>query len=132
MENSKNNDQNSCSSDIDYAKTYPLLSTDFFHNILLKKVHPDAEAVRILGVTLKSALPAGENFASEMVRAIIDYSVNDGAKVTKRFILKMCSPSIDSYVKGVFDRETNLYLDVLPKVEALLNSIGDNTKVAPM
>lgn len=90
-------------------------------------------------VTLKSfyaenALLGGENFSSIMLRLKVDFEHSQKVK-QKTFIIKI---AIDSQEFAgvceescIFEKEIEVYMKILPKVEELLESIGEHGQIAP-
>lgn len=111
--------------------TYTWLSNDLFKRIIHKD-YPDGN-VEVESFSAKSALQPGENYGSTMIRTTVQYII-DGIKLEKRFIIKAghYKKEVREMLKEmrIFDRETTVYRDIIPKLEQLLADIGDNSKLA--
>lgn len=117
---------------------YPWLNNEFFHRILSKDYPNDG--VTIEDYQAKPALSYGENYASQMIRVIVHYNVtNNNGNVKKnceqRFVIKALhiNEEMARMTKEfkIFDKEIIVYQHVLPAVEKLLLSVGDDTKLSP-
>lgn len=120
----------------DLAKHYQWCNADFFHEIISKE-YPD-ETISIENVNLKPALKFGENYASQMVRAIIQYRFGNAANDQLqeiRFVIKalLINEKMAELTKEykIFDKEIIMYEHILPVVEKLLTEVGDHSKLAP-
>lgn len=110
------------------------ITSDFLQDVL-KEYFKD-ETLRISDLIIRAAGNGGERgkgFASEMHRATFNMTKNGE---TSKF-----SVIIKDHPKGfmgaiavkskLFKREILAYTEILPHIEALLSSLGDNTKIAP-
>ncbi|XP_017488034.1 PREDICTED: uncharacterized protein LOC108376340 [Rhagoletis zephyria] len=110
------------------------ITAEFLQDVLKEYFKDDTLEVR--EIVVKSALGGanvGSGYASEMHRATFNLARKDG---TGRF-----SVIIKDHPKGytgvvahkskLFKREIVAYKEILPRVEELLASIGDKTKIAP-
>lgn len=106
---------------------FPWITDDLLKRI----VHQPTNLVRIHSVDIRNALEVGENFASDMMRMRIEFDADKVARSTKSVIIKaMKSDQSMSKEMGLFRREIAAYALVLPRVEAVLRSIGDKTRFA--
>lgn len=105
---------------------YPWIDCNLFEE-LLRQDFPASDIV-IHDYCLRAALASGENYASQMIRAEVNYSVNNSVCKQIKFIIKAAIPQEDgtlSYeMRGVFDVEILMYDEVLNKVYDLVKAIG--------
>lgn len=122
-------------------ETYPWI-TDSFILENLRKIEKDAE-ITLNSFDIRDALEKGENFCSSIFRISVKYEVNvnnnldDKLKKEKSFILKteIQNDEFDSISNqlNLFAREITAYERILPRVQQLLKTIGDDdTRFAPM
>lgn len=113
---------------------YPWLNSALFNRILQKEF--PSNVVHVQKYAVKVALGKGENFTSQMLRALVSYTVDaSGDNHEFSFIIKAghTDLSVRSVFAemGVFDRETVCYEYVLPKVYELLAGADDNSRLSP-
>ncbi|XP_011294434.1 uncharacterized protein LOC101893605 [Musca domestica] len=110
------------------------ITAEFLQDVLKEYFKDDTlEVHEIVVKSVSTDAARGSGFASEMHRAIFNLKRND---VTGKF-----SVIIKDHPKGftgvvahkskLFKREIMAYKEIIPRVEELLASIGDTTKVAP-
>lgn len=114
--------------------SYPWITNDFFLKIV-QSVEQSAEEISITSFTVAAALAKGQNYGSNMLRAIVTYT-HRNRTVTLPLIIKcgiVANAELGKYYTelGLFRKEINIYRNVLPEVEKRLRSIGDQTKLAP-
>lgn len=116
------------------AASYPWISNAFFERILRREHNDDSIVVK--DYTLKAALGKGENFASQMLRARVNYtSIKDPSADHISLIVKA---AVTNNVKmaalhselGLFRKEIIAFKQIIPEVEKLLRSIGDYSRVS--
>lgn len=113
---------------------HKFITESFFQEILQKQYSNDS--IQVEKLKLEAALAKGENFSSDIIRVEVEFRLNDNAvKKSANYILKV-GHSNDSTQElldefDVFHREIVAYRDILPAVDRLLLSVGDNTKLAP-
>lgn len=113
--------------DINYREHFQWLDEPFFENILRRDRQNGS--LRILAIDVKEALAKGENYFSQMLRVTAKFYDASSNELTESFIAK---GMLISNVPGViaemkfFHKEIVNYEKVLPELEALLRSIGDN------
>ena len=117
-----------------FKTLYPLINNSLFEDIISKNKQTQ---VIIDDFTLASAIGKGENYGSNMLRAIVNYSTNDkNSKQSIKFIIKIetTNEKAAQLVRdiGAFEKEVTIYKDILPEVEKLLKKIGYNKKLSPM
>lgn len=112
---------------------HSFLNKTFFENVLQKK-HNDPGLV-VDSFELKPALGKGENYSSDIIRAVINFTTGISDQHSEQFILKVglsnsnMSDMLEKY--DVFHREIVVYDQILPVIQSLLLSINDKTKLAP-
>ncbi|XP_052863303.1 uncharacterized protein LOC128269939 [Anopheles cruzii] len=91
---------------------------------------------RLVSYEVALATKKGDNYASEMYRVAVGYETGTGETVRRNLILKvMPSGELQQQVmeeNSIYPRETVIYREILPKVYALLRSIGDTTIISPI
>lgn len=119
----------------DLSQYYPWLNNEFFEQILGNE-NPTAN-ISVESVHIKPALNHGENYASQMIRATVQYFINENFDdvqeirfVIKALVINEAMARITKEFK-MFDREVIVYQHIMPEVEKLLESIGDDTKLSP-
>ncbi|KAH8399038.1 hypothetical protein KR215_001186, partial [Drosophila sulfurigaster] len=105
------------------------LNTEYFTQILIK--YENAPELIINNLKLTPASAQGDHYASVMFRAFVEYTTSNGS-CSKSFILKTMPEQggrkkemVDD--SHIFHTEIAMYTEVLPKFEAILRSVGDNT-----
>nr|XP_029724744.1 uncharacterized protein LOC109412338 [Aedes albopictus] len=108
---------------------------DLLLSILKAEQHGSAE-IKIVDFNVEAATKKGDNYASEMYRADLEYE-KDGKLVKCRRNLEgkvIPSGEIQRMImekNSIFPREIAVYRDILPKIHSLLESIGDSTLISP-
>lgn len=101
------------------------LDENFFSSILKKEFdHFDIE-----NLSIKNALPKGENYASVINRVTIDIKDKDGKKHQKSYLLKKENDGQSlamSKNMQLFRREQEMFEVVIPKFEKLFNEVGES------
>ncbi|XP_058055650.1 uncharacterized protein LOC131207058 [Anopheles bellator] len=91
---------------------------------------------RLVSYEVALATKKGDNYASDMYRVAVHYETGAGETVRRNLILKvMPSGELQQQVmeeNSIYPRETVIYREILPKVYALLRSIGDPTIISPI
>ncbi|XP_037043490.1 uncharacterized protein LOC119079604 [Bradysia coprophila] len=105
----------------------PWINSSLFEE-LLRKDFPASDII-VHDYRLKPALARGENYASQMIRAEVNYSMN-GENKQIRFIIKAALAKdalkqLSDEMKGIFYTEIAMYNDVLTKVHDLLKASGE-------
>lgn len=115
-------------------KQHKFLTKEFFENIL-QKHHSDV-SIQVTGIKVEAALGKGENYASDIIRAQVEYKTGlSGDHRMQQYIVKasLADSNMQDMLEeyDVFHREIVVYDKILPYVESLLLSINDKTKLAP-
>ncbi|KAH8330351.1 hypothetical protein KR067_001592 [Drosophila pandora] len=110
------------------------LTADFLQDVL--KEHFKEEQLAVTELIVKSAQVGDQavGFASEMHRASFNLQRGSAAKSKFSVIVKDHPKGQTGAVaqrSKLFKREILAYKEVLPRVQELLQSIGDSTKIAP-
>ncbi|XP_058817294.1 uncharacterized protein LOC131680598 [Topomyia yanbarensis] len=103
---------------------------------LLKAEHASSEnqSLEILKYSVCAATKKGDNYASEMFRATIEYVMDNEQRKCTRILKVIPSGDIQRIVmekNNIFPREIAVYKDILPRIHRLLKSIGDLTVISP-
>ena len=118
----------------DYTSLYPYLNKEFFEKVL----NGDTKIYSVSDYTIDAALGKGENYTSQMLRCCVNYTcVKTNEKKSTKYVIKaaiVVNQTANEMIQelGLFKSEIAIYKLVLPQVEKLLKSIGDNTKLAPV
>ncbi|XP_016980501.1 uncharacterized protein LOC108045630 [Drosophila rhopaloa] len=121
---SKTKDENSSQIQIpDWVKP------EVFEDVLKRKVKDYKE---IKSMRAEPGVPAGENYATIMLRVELDVETKDKSQTTKAFMLKTPHQS-EKYRKVIektdmFDVERGMYLKVVPELEQLYRDVGVEVK----
>lgn len=117
---------------VDLQSIYPWISKELFHKTLANEF--PTHIIKVEKYTIFAAVPDGENFGSQMIRAVVQYLLDNSPREF-RFVIK--AMHYKEEVKKVanemqaFQREIYIYKHVLPAIEKLLLAeTGDDTKVA--
>ncbi|XP_067633463.1 uncharacterized protein [Eurosta solidaginis] len=99
----------------------------------LRIYHKDKH-LKIRRLHIKPALGKGENFGGVMTRISVDYHTSNGTNAIGRYIVKSSFEGDEASCKlmepfDMFNREMNIYEQVLPKLNELLHEIGDNDQI---
>lgn len=120
---------------VDFQSLYPWITTEFFERILQRE-HDD-NSIRVRSYTLKAALAKGENYLSQMLRTTVRFTTDSSttsAEQSIALIIKTVSPNAEinavTAELGLFRKEIVAFQTVIPAVEKLLRSIGDETKLS--
>ncbi|XP_053958462.1 uncharacterized protein LOC128863360 [Anastrepha ludens] len=111
------------------------ISEDFFKQILDKA---ESESVKIINMQLSPGTVKNDNYASVLFRAKLKYVLcaQPAQEKCRSFIMKT-GPIVDGIRKDkmselpLFETEVKMYTKVLPKIEAELRAIGDETVLSP-
>lgn len=109
---------------IELQNAYPWIDNNLFEEML--RIDFPTENLIIRKYFLMSATGSGENYCSQMIRAKVNYVIDSENKQTN-FIIK--AEILTQGRKELFNREISAYNELLPKVNDLLNRIGDKSKV---
>ncbi|XP_043064967.1 uncharacterized protein LOC108095658 [Drosophila ficusphila] len=98
---------------------------EVFENLLKKNIKDYKETK---SMRAKAGVPAGENYATIMLRVELDVVKKDKSQTTTAFMLKTPHQS-EQYRKileetNMFDVERGMYLEVVPELEQLYRDVG--------
>lgn len=119
----------------DFQSLYPWICNELFERVLLAAQQPNKSPIMVSSYTLQAALEKGENFASQMLRANVLFSTATSSSSSSSsppqshsFIIKTTHPNADSVTVEAmqFRKEITAYQRVIPAVEDVLRSIGEN------
>lgn len=116
------------SSSNNFEVNYPWICSSLFEKLLRQDYNSD-DVIEVEKYVLEPALKRGENFLSHMIRAKVDYKVNDSS-TRINFVIKaqLLDESQSAHQNELFSREIAIFEYVIPRAEELLRRIGDNTK----
>lgn len=116
--------------EINFREHFSWLNKNTFETILRRDRRNDD--IQVIDLVIKEALAKGENNCSQMLRVTTKF--NDGTKdAVERFIVKgMLIHGIPTIIEemNLFEKEIHIYEDVLPTVQQLLQSIGDDSELS--
>ena len=118
---------------VNYKTLYSDINKDLFENIISKH---EKMPVIVQDFSLEDAIGKGENFSSNMLRAIINYKTNNGGiEKSLKLIVKIETTDVLAAQLArevaAFEKEIAVYAEILPKIEGLLKTIGDTRKISP-
>ena len=92
-------------------------------------------AARLHGhYTVQAFTKPGDGHAADMVKLILPYTQDGGDPRTASFILKRRNPSgnvaMNSFMKGVFTKEIELFSVLAPKLDKILLDLGESRGLA--
>lgn len=90
--------------------------------------------VKVTGSKVGAATKKGDNYASEMYRAEVEYEKDGERRKVVRILKVIPSGEIQRKVmekNSIFPREIAVYRDILPRITKLTQSIGDHVKISP-
>ncbi|XP_055854233.1 uncharacterized protein LOC129917984 [Episyrphus balteatus] len=106
------------------------MNKSFFEEVLKKCENTDS--VSVTDINMSPATAKGDHYASIMFRGKITYNSNLGKGLTKSLIIK-AMPQVEGHKMDmlqesyIFETEIAMYSETIPKLEAELRKIGDNT-----
>lgn len=112
----------------DFHINYPWINKSLFEK-LIRKQHENDE-ITVEHFSLAPALMKGENYASQMIRAEVKYVIDKNVMEKINFVIKaqiINAPECFGQ-NDLFSREIAVFQNVIPRAEALLKKIGDDTK----
>lgn len=115
-----------------FTELYPWITNKFFQKIL--QSDQNNNNIKVQSILIKAALGKGENYTSQMLRVKVTYTTDTTTTNEYSFVVKATvpNPEVAAIFKemGLFKIEVSVYQNILPKVEKLLKSIGDNTQLS--
>ncbi|XP_073823769.1 uncharacterized protein [Musca autumnalis] len=121
-----------CHEDISLEYCPEWLSKDYFESCLRSYYKDDS--IKLLKLHAKPALGKGENYGGVLTRVKAEYKNSQGCLKKGGYIVKtsfegdeLARKTMEPY--DIFNREIEIYEDVLPKLKALLQEIGDDEQI---
>lgn len=119
---------------MDSVATHPIFTKDYFES-LLQKDRSD-KTIQVSSVRTQLAVKKGENYASQLQRITVEFESADqglqSVSLIAKFDLKHDNKLGDIMNEfDIFRKEIECYTKLLPSVEKLLRSIGDDSILAP-
>lgn len=110
------------------------LTKPFLQNIL--RNHFVNEAIVVHHFAAKLAVDEGENYSSILLRVCVQYETAANSKAEIKLIVKATLPKeneVGAFIGDFdcFNIEVKAYNEILPRIHALLRSIGDEALLAP-
>ncbi|XP_055923412.1 uncharacterized protein LOC129953900 [Eupeodes corollae] len=111
------------------------LTRDYFTEKL--RIHLKDPSLEVVSLSSCPAVGKGQNFGSIMTRVFVQYKTNgDLEPRTKSYIVKSSFEGDDfanEVMKpyNIYTREMDIYREIIPKLNALLEEIGDMDKMFP-
>lgn len=109
------------------------LNDDFFINIIEMKLNLSAKEFEVKINSIKPAVGSGENYVSGIYRIRVEVKILQDEKIEiHSFILKnMLKAGDDMKQHGLFEKEINIYSDIIPALENEFKLIGENVQFGP-
>lgn len=111
------------------------LNVSFLVKVLSTKQSVAEESVQITKFKVGSASKKGDNFASQIFRVELSYSIDGQEAVEQRVIVKARHDNEEMHeifsAYEIYTKEINFYQNILPGITKLLESIGISVKLAP-
>ncbi|XP_055855056.1 uncharacterized protein LOC129918494 [Episyrphus balteatus] len=120
---------------IDECQDPAWLTKDFLQEKL--RIYFKDPNLEIISMDLTPAIPKGENFGGILTRVSVEYMMRgDHEPRTGSYVVK-CSFEGDEFAAekmepyDIYNREMEIYQNIIPKLNALLKEIGDTDKMFP-
>ncbi|KAH8382489.1 hypothetical protein KR009_003761, partial [Drosophila setifemur] len=115
-----------------FAMLPPWLTEEYIQKAI-RSAYKDNQ-LKVLKVWAKPATGKGENFIGIMTRIYVDIEQRDGTVENKTYILKQVIPEDAPQAKifeeyDLYNRELNMYDNVLPKLEKILEEANFTEKI---
>lgn len=113
---------------------HPIFTKNYFESLLR---HDRSDfTIRVTNVRNQLAVGKGENYASQLQRITVDFESADNGLQSANLIAKFDLQDAGKIGEltnefDVFRKEIECYTRLLPNVETLLRSIGDDSVLAP-
>lgn len=113
----------------DLQLNYPWIDKSLFEK-LIRKDYKNNETIIVEQFSLEPALNKGENFLSQMIRARVDYKIDNSVKNQMSFVIKAQLVNAPESIRQneLFSKEIAVFENIIPLAEELLRRIGDKTK----
>lgn len=107
---------------------YSWINFNLFKQILNKKF----TVKNIERIDIQPALLNGENFSSFLLRAIVEYTLDDSNEMHKRhFIIKTSLGSQLVRSRDVFAKEISIYDNIVPRIQNILQIENELIQLTP-
>lgn len=116
------------------SELYPWINLDFVR-MLVEKSDPN-QNLTVQSFRTGKAVDDGSNFSSNAIRLFVDLlRTDDQTNLTRVYFLKICLRTED-FLKACseclyYEKEIEIYHQILPEVEALLQSINVPSRFTP-
>lgn len=103
------------------------INNAFFEQIL----NNNGNSVRVVTFHLSPALSNGENFSSNLMRAVVEYITEGSSELSSKcFVIKA---ALDQLVRScnVFAKEIHIYESIMPRIEDALKTVNISIKLTP-
>lgn len=113
----------------DFEVKYPWINGLLFEK-LIRQDYSSNDDIVVEKYSLVPALKKGENYLSQMIRATVDYKVNESVANKMNFVIKaqLLDAPENMRQNEIFSREITAFKYVIPRAEELLKGIDDHTK----
>ncbi|XP_055375525.1 uncharacterized protein LOC129608190 [Condylostylus longicornis] len=111
------------------------LNKDYMENIL--KIYKNDKSLKITSFKVKPALGKGENFGGVMTRIQLQYICKCSKSLKDGYYIAKSSFEDDAFSMekmkdyDIFNREIDIYQNILPKLREYLNEINDKEIIFP-
>lgn len=108
------------------------LSKSYFQTILQKN-SPTHRPIHIIDLDIQPAIAAGNNFAGLLLRATLTASESETDEQQHSFVVKTAVLDVETAksLAPIHRREMEFYARIMPRIQALLQSIGEVSLIAP-
>ena len=118
----------------DFKKLYPYICEEFLENILID-FHDDP-LISVDSFTVEAALGKGENYTSQMLRVFVNYRDKANDKKLVQLVIKaaiVLNQQANAIIQelDLFKKEIYIYSVLIPAVEKLFKSMGENIEFSP-
>ncbi|XP_067635179.1 uncharacterized protein [Eurosta solidaginis] len=105
-------------------------NTEFFKRTLENGLR--TVDLKILGISIENLTTGGENYCSNIYRAVIKYKSADDQHSEQTVIIKNMPKHKQGVLRrlNIYRKETIFYLDIKPKLEALMWYLGEQWSLA--
>lgn len=110
------------------------IDQDLIRRLLIAEHAVDEGTIEILNIIVGAATKKGDNYASDMYRAVVEYKCNGIQQKCTRILKVMPSGAIQKVImekNSIFPREIAVYNNVLPRITEMMRRIGDNSFISP-
>lgn len=105
---------------------YPWINAELFGKIL----NDDQQSIGIEHFEVHPAVVNGENYSSYLIKAMIKYTDKNG-KQCKQLIIKAALGDKIARSRNVFAKEIQIYGEIIPRMQNILNIANIPAKLTP-